>query len=287
MAIIKKRQTTGGESVSSLMMKIRELETENEKLKSASTGGIVWMNPADILINPELEKEFDINPKVLSNIIKSMEKDGEYNTMYLPLYVDKKYGLFDGHTRRAAAIKAGFKKVPVQYFELGSIPVIREEMGRLQFDRRNATEIERLKYLLKFNLDDLPGEGTKRNRISDLISVSDGTAKKYISLIKSEDKKLLNLVLLGEKTINKAAEFIAEKMKKPNKKKDQGKYISTKPTVIIDPSSEIPTPVNPDIKAAVDYFNSVLQGGPYQIENIESKLLIAIYKHCLEGLKNE
>lgn len=159
----------------------------------------------DIKLDPEFQALFPLDEDMVVDVARSIEESGFDPTQ--PLVVWKEEGsLLDGHTRYAAAQKAGLFDVPVFYKSFSDRDAAMFYALGLQLFRRNLSQQQ-----LIFAADRLIKLGEKNGnvRIKDIraslekrLDIGKETAKKIIAVARDEEAR--EAVESGEKTINQA-----------------------------------------------------------------------------------
>lgn len=125
--------------------------------------------------------------------------------------------LIDGHTRCKSAEKAGLYKVAVVYMSFPDIDAALKYAYGLQFKRRNLDDSDRYNFAEQYLNNVVQGNkknGWKKQELSEILSVSLGTAQKYISIITRGSTRIKENVKTGNTSINSAYNTML-KNKKP------------------------------------------------------------------------
>ncbi len=160
---------------------------------------------------------FPINPEVLKSISEDMKKRGFDPSQ--PVIIWKEANLLiDGHTRCAAAEKAGIDSVVVIYKSFDDVDSALRYTYGLQFKRRNLTDSDRFCFSETYLNNVGQGvkkSGWKKKELAEILSVSTGTAQKYISVLSRGTGRDKQMVRSGEKTINNVYKSLLGREKAP------------------------------------------------------------------------
>lgn len=202
----EKREIDGNFSKAELLRRIKTLEGAQVEDRSPDT----------IQTGKPFEGLFPIKPEVLDQVARSMKADGYDRTQ--PVIVWREGGiLIDGYTRRKAAIQAGLKNIPVVLVSFPDEAAAVQYAYSLQFNRRNLTDGDRFILLegLSANVGrksdstgGRPKQVLNRQDIANLLTVSTGTAGKYLSVLKNAPEKVKGQVRSGDLSINQADKII-------------------------------------------------------------------------------
>ena len=144
-----------------------------------------FTHPTLIKIDPKFENVYNKDPTVLENMILSMREKGFDSST--PIIVWKEKGiLIDGHTRVRAAIAARLACIPYVECSFKDDKEVFAYMGRVQFDRRNSTDADKIRLLLKD-----PDFATAVNRqqyIAEKFRCSLRTAAKFSAIMNNPAK---------------------------------------------------------------------------------------------------
>lgn len=163
---------------------------------------------------------FPINPETLKSITEDMSVNGF--DVSQPVIIWKETNvLIDGHTRCEAAKKSGIKEVVVIYESFPDVDAALRYAYGLQFKRRNLTDADRFQfsqtYVNKVG-HGVKKTGRKKNELAEILSVSIGTAQKYITVINRGSNKMKESVGSGLMTINGAYKSLLDKEKQASAK---------------------------------------------------------------------
>jgi hypothetical protein len=180
------------------------------------------MRSDEIVIDPEISAIFKINDKILEEIYQKMLLWGFDESQ--PLVLQKGTNiLLDGHTRLAAARKAGFTEVPVVLREFES----REEAAMYTFERqalrRNLTGAEILTAAQMIpERKERDGKGRAAEQLAKRINVGAATIYQAKAILKDGPEELIQAVKNGDMSIKKAYGKIAAAKKKTGPEPDAG-----------------------------------------------------------------
>jgi ParB-like chromosome segregation protein Spo0J len=162
---------------------------------------------------------FPINPEVMKAISDDM-KINDFDQSQ-PVIIWKEANiLIDGHTRCAAAEKAGLTYVYAIYESFPDVDSALRYAYGLQFKRRNLTDADRFHFSETYLNNVGQGakkSGWKKKELAEILSVSTGTAQKYISVLSRGSKQDQEAVRSGEKTINSVYNSLLDREKPEDK----------------------------------------------------------------------
>jgi hypothetical protein len=213
----EKKEFDGGPSKTDLVGMIKELE---------STARHAEAGISDLVTRDPFKSLFAVDGDLRSQIEESIRSGGYDRTQ--PVIVWTEGGcVIDGHTRLEAAAAAGLETVPVEYKSFTDEEEVLSYVFGLQFRRRNLSDADRLSFLVRFFNNavgkspesEKRGKGRPKNQfnredVAALMSVSLGTAQKYVNVISSGDAHLVARVLGGDISINKANSVLAARNSK-------------------------------------------------------------------------
>jgi hypothetical protein len=156
-----------------------------------------FIDPKLVKLNDRFKHAFTIDKITLQAITDNMKLKGYDRSQPVKLW-SKTLELIDGHTRRQAAIQAGLIRIPYIIIDLAEEISVINYINDLQFNRRNLTDIDRIKLL-----QSCPALNTAKNKkifISEYLKVSERTAARYMAILKDPEK--LEAVLNDNETIN-------------------------------------------------------------------------------------
>ncbi len=160
---------------------------------------------------------FPIKPEVLKSISEDMSKRGFDPSQ--PIIIWKEANLLiDGHTRCAAAEKTGIEKVVAIYESFPDVDSALRYAYGLQFKRRNLSDADRFHFSETYLNNVGQGvkkSGWKKKELAEILSVSTGTAQKYISVLSRGTGRDKLMVRSGEKTINNVYKSLLGREKAP------------------------------------------------------------------------
>lgn len=157
---------------------------------------VVFLNPLIIKLNDAFKSAYKIDKKTLTNIAESIRANGFDKTFPLLLW-SKDGSLIDGHTRRKAAIDAGLIRVPCKFIEADSEKEILEYIERIQLDRRNLSQKDKIELII--NNPEFDKANNKKEFIKEKLHCSIATAGRLLSVINNPQK--LQAVLKGDETV--------------------------------------------------------------------------------------
>ncbi|QEN03335.1 hypothetical protein EW093_00975 [Thiospirochaeta perfilievii] len=173
---------------------------------------------------------FPINPETLKSITEDMVTNGF--DVSQPVIIWKETNvLIDGHTRCEAAKNAGLKEVVVIYESFPDVDAALVYAYGLQFKRRNLTDADRFMFSETYVNNVGHGvkkTGRKKNELAEILSVSVGTAQKYITVITRGSDKTKESVCSGMLTINGAYKSLLNKEKQHSDKSNEKPRIANK-----------------------------------------------------------
>jgi len=183
--------------------------------KSMPANKNVMVSLSDIKKGVPFINLFPIMPEVLKAVTGDMKTRGF--DMSQPVVIWKETNLLiDGHTRCKAAEKAGVTEVAAIYKSFPDVDSALRYAYGLQFKRRNLTDADRFHfsetYLNKVGLG-VKKSGLKKVELAEILSVSTGTAQKYISVLSRGSAKDQEAVRSGYKTINKVYKSLLDREK--------------------------------------------------------------------------
>ncbi|MGL1892188.1 MAG: ParB/Srx family N-terminal domain-containing protein [Spirochaetaceae bacterium] len=166
---------------------------------------------------------FPINPETLKSITEDMKVNGFDVSQPVIIWTETNM-LIDGHTRCEAAKKAGIKDVVVIYENFEDVDSALRYAYGLQFKRRNLTDADRFQFSETYVNNVGHGvkkSGRKKNELAEILSVSIGTAQKYITVINRGSDKTKESIRAGMLTINGAYKSLLDKEKQGSGKSDK------------------------------------------------------------------
>ena len=158
---------------------------------------------------------FPIKQEVLKSITEDMTVNG-YDVSQ-PVIIWKETNLLiDGHTRCEAAKKAGLQKVVVIYESFTDVDSALKYAYGLQFKRRNLTDSDKFHFAETY-LNNVGHEhkkgGWKKKELAEILTVSVGTAQKYLTVLTRGTEKMKEAVKDGSATINKTYKTLIDREK--------------------------------------------------------------------------
>jgi hypothetical protein len=158
---------------------------------------------------------FPMMSEVKASITADMKKNG-FDTSQPVIIWKEADVLIDGHTRLASAQSANLTHVAAIYKSFADVDDALRYAYGLQFKRRNLTDADKFHfsetYLNNLGQDTKKGSW-KKKELASILSVSLGTAQKYISVITRGSEKEKAFVRTGEKSINSVYNSILTKEK--------------------------------------------------------------------------
>lgn len=224
---------------------MKAIEKLKEKIGSKKKELSIKENGYEIVSLNQIKKGqpfidlFPINKETLKSITEDMKVNG-YDVSQPVIIWQEVETLIDGHSRCAAAEKAGLTEVAVIYESFPDVDSALKYAYSLQFNRRNLTDSDRFSFSETYMNNVGQGSkkvGWKKKELSEILSVSVTTAQKYISVISRGSERTKQAVRAGDMTINSAYNSLLHKEKggssttdtesnKPSKKKGRSKPIS-------------------------------------------------------------
>ncbi|OQY36664.1 MAG: hypothetical protein B6226_06190 [Candidatus Cloacimonetes bacterium 4572_65] len=173
---------------------------------------------------------FPIKPDTLKSITEDMKVNGF--DVSQPVIIWKETSvLIDGHTRCEAAKRAGLQEVVVIYESFPDVDEALRYAYGLQFKRRNLTDADRFQFSQTYVNNVGHGvkkSGRKKNELAEILSVSVGTAQKYITVITRGSDKMKKSVCSGMLTINGAYKSLLDKEKRGSEVSKEKPQIANK-----------------------------------------------------------
>ena len=191
-------------AISFYPMRKKQVPMDKPKSSGSKTGDYEMVFLKDIKKGPPFVTLFPIKPEVIASITQDMKKNG-FDTSQ-PVIIWKEANiLIDGHTRCAAAESAGLTQVAAIFKSFDEVEDALRYAYGLQFKRRNLTDADKF-HFSEIYLNNVGQQakksGWKKKELSAILSVSVGTAQKYISVISRATEKEKDAVRSGEKSIN-------------------------------------------------------------------------------------
>ncbi len=186
-------------NVFSLYKKKKSFEDLTSEHKSIKT-----VELSDIKKGEPFISLFPIKPEVLKAISTDMETRGFDSSQPIIIWKERNI-LIDGHTRCAAAEKIGLALVSAVYESFPDVDSALRYAYGLQFKRRNLSDADRFHFSETYLNNVGQGakkSGWKKKELAEILSVSVGTAQKYISVLSRGTAKDKRDVKNGDKTIN-------------------------------------------------------------------------------------
>ena len=164
---------------------------------------------SDITIDPEISKVFEIERRVLDEIIQSIKRFGFYKDQPVALWEnEERLILVDGRTRVTAAKEAGLIEVPASIKEFES----REDALLYAFERQalrrnlSSSEILHAAQILVSSEKAKRGEGRLADNLAKRLGVSSATVYQAIDVVKNSAEEDKQKVISGQLSIKKAYE---------------------------------------------------------------------------------
>lgn len=182
-----------------------------EKLSSL-IGDTKQIKISDISYLPEFQTMFRLCENEVEKIASSMRESG-FDRSH-PIHVwnhDGKYIVVDGHTRIAAALKAGLSEVPAVIHDFENSDSALLYAYEQQTNRRNLSDLELLMTIEKMDQLKPKGnhdEGTLKGRSNELLAgklgISPRQVSKFRAVIKGADEAIKGEIKAGTKSVNQA-----------------------------------------------------------------------------------
>jgi len=226
------------------MRAISLLKKKSGNIKSIPANKNVMVALTDIKKGAPFISLFPIMPEVLKAISGDMKTRGF--DMSQPVIIWKEANLLiDGHTRCKAAEKVGLTGVVAIYKSFTDVDSALKYAYGLQFKRRNLTDADRFHFAETY-LDNV-GHGVKKSgwkkiELAEILSVSTGTAQKYISVLSRGSAKDQEAVRSGYKTINKVYKSLLDRETPVYK---NGTFQKKKTSIKLVKKSQIPLALDP------------------------------------------
>lgn len=160
---------------------------------------IEWISPHLVKLHEPFKAAFRIDPDTLKAIEKSMSSAAGYDAKFPLLIWKEKNVLYDGHSRLTAAKNCRLPLVPVLYVSFPDEAAVWQEIQRLQLDRRNVSDADKLQLIL--NDAGFQSAKNKKSFIAERLHVSERTAARFMAILNNPQK--LKSVLNGG-TVSKA-----------------------------------------------------------------------------------
>lgn len=205
------------------MARARKLFDDGDlSIDSANAGAaeIARMRPlADIKTDPAFQALFPLDKGTVDGIAESIRERGYDRSQ--PVHVWKERGvLIDGHTRLAAARKAGAFEIPVYEHSFPDEGAAMLYAYSLQLDRRNLSDAELLDAVSKLAaLGGKRGKGRLREILARRTGRSEATIARAIAV--SKDAEAAESVRSGGESTNGAYQKLMQK-RRGEKKADAG-----------------------------------------------------------------
>jgi len=188
---------------------------DKPKSSDNKAGDYEMVSLKDIKKGPPFISLFPIKDDVKTSITQDMKKNG-FDTSQ-PVIIWKEANiLIDGHTRCAAAESAGLIQVAAIFKSFNEVEDALHYAYDLQFKRRNLTDADKFHFAETY-LNNVGQEakksGWKKKELATILSVSVGTAQKYISVISRASEKDKDAVRSGDKSINTVYNSLLNKEK--------------------------------------------------------------------------
>lgn len=206
--------------------KKKKEENNKQDVKNQSPdkpiGEIVYVDPQEIKLHPEISKMFEIEDEILEKTINSMKQKGYDKSQPLVcFYIGDDLFLAEGHTRIIASINAGIFKVPIEIKDFSL-----EEAADYCFDRqdgrRQTSQWQLLQAAMNSNVKTTrDGSGRSVEKISKKYHVSTSFVINARYIGKNASKEDLQKIKEGKAKINQIYTKLKtqEKQKKENEAK--------------------------------------------------------------------
>jgi len=157
------------------------------------------MRIADIIVDPEFSKVFDINKEVEQDITESIKKDGYDKSQPVVVWKGENI-LLDGHTRRKSSIAAGLEEILVTEKDFENRAAALNYVYERQVVRRNLTGGEILTAIKMMPT----GKGLSIAKLAERLGVSKSTVNKAIDVVKNSSDEDIQAINSGDMTIYEA-----------------------------------------------------------------------------------
>ena len=180
------------------------------------------MRTEDIVIDPEISNIFSINEHILEEIYQNMLVYG-FDPGH-PVFIQKDTNiLLDGHTRTAAAIKAGITEIPVVEKDFESKDEAFLHILAWQALRRNLKNSEVLAATtLILGRKKKDGTGSAAEHLAKQLKLSVATIYQAKALVKNAPEEILQKVKSGDMSIKKGY----NEMVNPSKDREEPKIVN-------------------------------------------------------------
>jgi ParB family chromosome partitioning protein len=170
---------------------------------------------SDIVIDPEISKIFKVNEKMVEEIYQNIVAFGYDESQPVVLYKGTTI-LLDGHTRLAAAKKAGLEEIPAvdRAFEDRDEAIL--YTFRRQVLRRNLTGAEILTAVQMFltqGRKKKDGTGRAAEQLAEWLDTGVSTIYHAQAILKSEDEEIIEAVQNGDMSLTKGYKTITKTSK--------------------------------------------------------------------------
>jgi len=222
------------ETINKISMRDKELIKENIEEKYCNNTNdiifeehenIVMINPNELVIDPILSKEFDINEDDLERIKTSMIRKGfDKAEPVVVLKENDRFVIVDGNSRTRASKELNIDLIPISIKKFKDRDEALAYTKFRQINRRNLSDKELLKYVQ--NMPEKKERDGRKGRSDELVakelsvSTSKITQTKYVN--KNSSKEDLEAINSGEKSTNEIYQKLrAEKKNNSNIKKQE------------------------------------------------------------------
>lgn len=175
-----------------------------------------------ISYRPVFQNMFPLSETKVNEIADDIKQNGYKDGHPIHVWnVDKNYVVVEGHTRIAAATKAGLKEIPVvvHYFTSEEEALIFAYKEQTQ--RRNLNEAEMLTTISKLSelVEKEGAKGRTSEKIAERTGLSPRTVAKHLVVAKSASEDDLQAIKENRKSVNEVYNQIQE-AKKPESEKN-------------------------------------------------------------------
>ena len=177
----------------------------------------------DIIIDPEISRLYPIDDKILNAVYEKILDVGFDESQ--PVVLQKgTMILLDGHTRRAAAKKAGLQEIPAYEYEFEDREAAVMYTLERQAFRRNLTGKEILNVAQMFlqNRKKHDGTGRAAEQLAEKFNLGVATIYYAKAIVDHGSEELKEKVRNGEVSLKKAAKSLS-----PEKQKEEQKIVFT------------------------------------------------------------
>jgi len=158
----------------------------------------------EIIIDPEISEIFSIQDQMIADIRDKMEKFGYDNSQPVVVWKGKNI-IVDGHTRLAAAKKAGLEEIPTVEMEFADLQEAKLYTFERQALRRNLGGSEILKAAQM-----ILAKGGGAPEIVKRLGISRAAAYQAVKIVEEGSQEDMEAIIKGETSIKKVYSSITE-----------------------------------------------------------------------------